>query len=239
MIRRHIISNNQEISLDLQETEPYKRLEEFCLKIRAIYRTNSVGLANGTIVTAKIFCADNGEEIVNQTRWFPSLGGEESLSAMSFILLEQLGVQHQSVEKEEQELIEDAQDVLSRGMEKIFGSELGIENCEQFVEKIAEIIERVQDEQVSDETKDEVSVSSSTEESVKATEYSISRVWQLLEQADKEVSWRRYFPGSPSYHKIFEFLKTVDFQDRNPNLFEAIKNQIEYNTSYDFDNEFR
>jgi len=68
----------------------------------------------------------------------------------------------------------------------------------------------------------------------KAIEYSISLIWDYLEQAEQYVPWKSYFPGSPHYHSVCEYV-LLRLTASNRMLSEKIKNQIEYNRRYEYD----
>lgn len=65
------------------------------------------------------------------------------------------------------------------------------------------------------------------------TTYTITRVWQLLEDADKIIPWQKLFPGAPRYHTVYTYLIEHGLQEADPQLYNQLEHQIEFNNRYE------
>jgi hypothetical protein len=65
--------------------------------------------------------------------------------------------------------------------------------------------------------------------------YDTQRVWKLLDEAG--TYWQHLFCGSPSYETVFKHIEdTGKLRQDNPQLYNEIRQQIQFNEKYEYDN---
>lgn len=58
--------------------------------------------------------------------------------------------------------------------------------------------------------------------------YSIGRVWILLEEAEPVVPWKYLFPGSPHYYTVYKYLLSQGLREKLPELAYQLEEQKNY-----------
>ena len=151
---RNVIIRQLDEGIFLDEKEDsFKRLQEFCGKTQLDLNSQTLEVNNGSFVILSIISRSN-VIILILSRFFGFLSAEEALQAMAYMALGQLGIEVQTEEQEEQELVEDAQDVLLRGvgqMGKVLGlgfdpSNFNLSDCSDVIGKLAECLIEGDDE---------------------------------------------------------------------------------------------
>lgn len=130
---RHTVKKVPESGINLTEEKNFfLRLREFCDITSLTFKSHTLEVNNGSFVTVKLFSTLTGDEILNKSRWFGFLSAEDAVQAMSYLILCDLGIDNKTEEQEDDDLVEDAQDLLVRGMEKLLSNgtvtEGGIDN---------------------------------------------------------------------------------------------------------------